>query len=126
MYLGLSSQKNDMVVYMLCLYQNQPTREWFENAWNATGKKLKLDISSAGCCLRLKRIEDLSLEVIAATLHRVTIKKYLAAHTAALARIGKGPDGQPLKPQPKRDQAKDSSRPKPGQTSKKRSTKSNV
>ncbi|MFN7613677.1 MAG: DUF1801 domain-containing protein, partial [Phycisphaerae bacterium] len=84
MYLGLSSQKNDMVVYMLCLYQNQPTREWFEKAWNATGKKLKLDISSAGCCVRFKELDDLALDVIAATLRRITVRKYLAHHTAQL------------------------------------------
>ena len=97
MYLGLSSQKNDMVVYMLCLYQNQPTREWFEKAWNATGKKLKLDISSAGCCVRFKELDDLALDVIAATLRRITVRKYLAHHTAQLKKIGKAPEGKTLK-----------------------------
>lgn len=38
MYMGLSSQKNDMVVYMLCLLHNKPMREWFDTAWKATGK----------------------------------------------------------------------------------------
>ncbi|HLP84220.1 MAG TPA: DUF1801 domain-containing protein [Phycisphaerales bacterium] len=90
MYMGLSSQKNDMVVYMLCLYRNDPMRAWFERTWNATGKKLKLDISSAGCCIRFKKLDDLALDVIAATIRRVTVKKYLANHIAHLRQIGKG------------------------------------
>lgn len=92
MYMGLSSQKNDMVVYMLCLYRNDPMRAWFEKTWNATGKKLKLDILSAGCCVRFKKIDDLALDVIAATIRRVTVKKYLDHHTAELKKIGKVPE----------------------------------
>lgn len=35
MYMGLSSQKNDMVVYMLFLLHNKAMREWFEKTWRA-------------------------------------------------------------------------------------------
>lgn len=97
MYLGLSSQKNDMVVYMLCLFQNEPLRAWFEQAWQATGKKLFLEVSGAGCCLRFKKLEDLSLDVIAETLRRLPIPEFLEHRVNFLARLGKGPDGQPLK-----------------------------
>lgn len=97
MYMGLSSQKNDMVVYMLFLLHNKPEREWFDKAWKATGKKSHLEVSGAGCCLRFKKVEDLSLDVIAAAMRRMPVKKYLEDHIAMLARIGKGPDGKPLK-----------------------------
>ena len=97
MYMGLSSQKNDMVVYMLCLLHNPAMREWFDTAWKATGKKLHLEVSGAGCCLRFKKVEDLSLDLIGEVLRRMPVKKYLEHHTAVLARLGKGPDGKPLK-----------------------------
>jgi hypothetical protein len=97
MYMGLSSQKNDMVVYMLCLYQNEPMREWFDKAWKATGKRLFMEVSGAGCCLRFKKVEDLSLDVISEAMHRMPVQKYLEHHVAALARMGKGADGKPLK-----------------------------
>jgi hypothetical protein len=97
MYMGLSSQKNDMVVYMLFLLHNKPEREWFDKAWKATGKKNYLEVSGAGCCLRFKRVEDLSLDVIGEAMRRMTVQKYLEDHIAALARMGKGPDGKPLK-----------------------------
>ena len=97
MYMGLSSQKNDMVVYMLFLLHNKPEREWFDAAWKATGRKNYLEVSGAGCCLRFKKFEDLSFDVIADAMRRMPVKKYLEDHTAMLARLGKGPDGKPLK-----------------------------
>src|SRR6185436_13972843 len=65
MSMGLSSQKNDMVVYMLFLLHNKPEREWFDAAWKATGRKNYLEVTGAGCCLRFTKVEDLSLDVIA-------------------------------------------------------------
>jgi hypothetical protein len=97
MFMGLSSQKNDMVVYMLFLLHNKPEREWFDGAWKATGKKNYLEVTGAGCCLRFKKLEDLSLDVIAQAMHRMPAKKYLEDHVAMLARLGKGPDGKKLK-----------------------------
>lgn len=97
MYMGLSSQKNDMVVYMLFLFQNTPMRQWFDKAWTATGRKLHIQVGGAGCCLRFKKLEDLSLEVIGQAIDRMPVDKYLKDHTDMLASIGKGPDGKPLK-----------------------------
>jgi hypothetical protein len=97
MYMGLSSQKNDMVVYMLFLHHNEPERKWFDAAWKDTGKKNYLEVSGGGCCLRFKKLEDLSLDVIAQAMRRVPVQEYLENRIAMLARIGRGPDGKPLK-----------------------------
>lgn len=97
MYMGLSSQKNDMVVYMLMLLHNKPEREWFDAAWKGTGRKNYLEVSGAGCCLRFKRLEELSLDVIGEAIRRMPVTKYLEDHEAMLARIGKGPDGKAIK-----------------------------
>lgn len=97
MYMGLSSQKNDMVVYMLCLLHNEPMREWFTGAWKATGKKLHMEVSGAGCCLRFRKVDELSFDVIGETMERMPVKKFLEDHVATLARLGKGPDGKPIK-----------------------------
>ena len=96
MYMGLSSQKNDMVVYVLCLHHNKPMREWFETKWKATGKKLHIEVSGAGCCLRFKKVEDLSLDVIGELMRRMPPQKFLADHVQMLTRLGKGPDGKKL------------------------------
>lgn len=97
MYMGLSSQKNDMVVYMLCLLHNKPMREWFEKAWKATGRKLHIDTGGMGCCLRFKKLDELSLDVIAETMRRIPVTKYLEAHADMLSRIGKSPDGRAVR-----------------------------
>ena len=97
MYMGLSSQKNDMVVYMLFLLHNKPEREWFDTAWKAGGKKARLDVGGMGCCLRFKKLDDISLDVIAEAMRRVPVKEYLKSHVAMLARLVKQPDGKPLK-----------------------------
>lgn len=97
MYMGLSSQKNDMVVYMLMLFQNEAMRAWFNEAWCKAGRKSHLEVSGAGCCVRFKRLEDISLEVIGEAIRRMPVEKYLADHAAYLERLGKGPGGKAKK-----------------------------
>ncbi len=91
MYMGFSSQKNDMVVYMLFLHHNTREREWFDAAWKASGRKNYLEVTGGGCCLRFKKLEELSLEVIGEAMRRMPVKKYLEDHGAMLERIGKAP-----------------------------------
>jgi hypothetical protein len=122
MYMGLSSLKNDMVVYMLFLLHNQPEREWFDTAWKATGKKNYLEVTGAGCCLRFKKIEDLSLDVIADAMRRMPVKKYLKDHITVLTRLGKGPDGKPLKKSKGKEAAKAKSAPAKGNAGQKKKT----
>src|SRR5436309_14015510 len=84
---------------MLFLLHNEPERKWFDTAWKASGgagKKNYLQVTGAGCCLRFKKLEDLSLDVIAQAMGRMPVKKYLEDHVARLARLGKGPDGKKL------------------------------
>lgn len=89
MYAGMSSQKNDVVLYLMFLHLNQPMREWFDQAWRATGKRL--DISTVGgCCLRFRKLEDLNLDVLDEAMRRVTVEKFLANHRAWLEEIEQG------------------------------------
>jgi hypothetical protein len=97
MYMGLSSQKNDMVVYMLFLLHSQPERAWFDAAWKATGKKSHLEVGGMGCCLRFRKLEDLSLEVIAEAMRRMPVTKYLENHAAMLSRLKRKPGKEPAK-----------------------------
>jgi len=96
MYMGLSSQKNDMVVYMLFMQHDTELRKWFDKAWKATGKKSYLDVGGMGCCLRFKELEEISLEVIGEAIERVPMKKYLEGHALMLARMGKVPGGKKI------------------------------
>lgn len=85
-FMGLASQKNNMAVYLMCVYGDQPTRKWFEDAWKKTGKKL--DMGKA--CLRFKRAEDLALDVLGEVIRRVPVKKYIASFEGMLGTTKKG------------------------------------
>jgi len=82
-YLSLGSQKNYMSLYLMNVYGDTQTREWFENAYRASGKKL--DMGKA--CVRFKTLEDLPLEVIGEVVARTPVDVYLNAYLAVLAEM---------------------------------------
>ena len=73
-YANLASQKNHMALYLMCCYGDKATYQWFCKAWKATGKKLDMGKS----CVRFKKLEDVSLEVIGEVIARVPVKNYIA------------------------------------------------
>jgi hypothetical protein len=107
MMCGLSSQKNDMVVYMMNVYGgggkdggggDKALREWFEHAWAKTGKKLYLAGSGgAGCCIRFTKLEDIALDVIGEAVRRTPAKAYVENHLGMLVGRGKAPGGKKVK-----------------------------
>ena len=73
-YANLASQKNHMALYLMCCYGDKATDDWFRKAWAAAGKKLDMGKS----CVRFKKLEDVSLEVIGQVIARVPVKNYIA------------------------------------------------
>ena len=55
------------------IYGNEEAHEWFLKAYEASGKKLNMGKS----CVRLKKIEDLPLDVIAKAVSRVTVDEFV-------------------------------------------------
>jgi hypothetical protein len=77
----LASQKNYLSLYLTCIYADPAQRKAFETAWRESGKKLDMGKS----CIRFKKLEDLALDVIAQSIARMSVKKYIANYEAALA-----------------------------------------
>lgn len=78
-YVALASQKNYCALYLMNIYADGTAEErWFREAWAKTGKKLDM----GKCCLRFKRFEDLSLEVLGQALDRATVERHVAAYAA--------------------------------------------
>ena len=73
-FANLGSQKNHMALYLMCVYGDPATEKWLRNAWEAAGKKL--DMGKA--CVRFRKLEDVSLDVIGKLIARVPVKKYIA------------------------------------------------
>ncbi len=85
-FAGLASQKGHMSLYLMSLYDGpgggvagEYTR-WFREAWAAAGKKLDM----GKCCVRFKRLEDVSLDGIGEAIRRVPARKFIAIYEAGL------------------------------------------
>jgi len=79
-FLGLASQKSHMAVYLMCVHQDAALGKWFAAEYRKTGKKLNMGKS----CLRFKRLDDLPLELIGATVARVPVADYVARYEAII------------------------------------------
>ena len=75
-FAGLASQKNYMSLYLMYCYGDGQEEDWFRTQWAKTGKKLDM----GKCCVRFKRLEDLALDVIGATIRRVPARQYIATY----------------------------------------------
>lgn len=80
-FAGLASQKGHMSLYLMCVYGNDAAHAKFRKAWEATGKKLNM----GKACVRFKKLEDVALDVLGATIKSVPAKLYIEHCEAALA-----------------------------------------
>ncbi|MEX2627242.1 MAG: DUF1801 domain-containing protein [Ilumatobacteraceae bacterium] len=77
--ISLANQKNHVAVYLMGIYADDVEREWFVDAWKATGKKLDMGRS----CVRFKKLDDVALDVLGDAVARVTPDDLIEAHEAA-------------------------------------------
>ena len=73
-YAALASQKNHMALYLMTVYGDPDTEHWFRTAHERTGKKLDMGKS----CVRFKKLDDLSLDVVGQVIARVPVQAYIA------------------------------------------------
>jgi hypothetical protein len=77
---GIASQKSHIGLYLFCVYTQPGEAERFREEWLATGKKLNMGKS----CVRVKKLEDIPLEVVGRAIKRITAKKFVASYEASL------------------------------------------
>ena len=87
MYAALASQKNHMAVYLTGIYISDESREEFEEAYRATGKRFDVGKS----CVRFRKLDDLPLDLIGETIASVPVDRMIArVEKAGSVRKGKG------------------------------------
>jgi hypothetical protein len=84
-FAALASQKNHMAIYLMTVYGNKETENWFVKAYKASGKKLDMGKS----CVRFKKLEDLPLDVIGQAIARVPVEKYIKAYEESRKKVKK-------------------------------------
>jgi uncharacterized protein YdhG (YjbR/CyaY superfamily) len=78
-YAALSSQKNYMSLYLMCIYGDPEGETQFVQEFRASGKKLDMGKS----CVRFKRLEDLPLDLIGKTIARSSVDEFIGMIEAA-------------------------------------------
>ena len=79
-FAGIASQKNHVGLYLFCVYGSEKEAAAFRKGWLASGKKLDMGKS----CVRIKKLEDIPLDVVGRTFARVTAKKFVASYEKGL------------------------------------------
>jgi hypothetical protein len=75
-YAALASQKNFCVVYLMGVYGDGEQARWFKEEFKRAGKKLDMGKS----CVRFKKLDDLPLDVIAETIARTPVDRYIEGY----------------------------------------------
>lgn len=70
---GLASQKNYMSLYLMAVYGDKDTEDWFHERYKASGKKLDMGKS----CVHFRRLDDLPLDLVGETIRRCTVEQYI-------------------------------------------------
>lgn len=78
-YAGLAAQKNYCALYLMNIYGDAKTKNWFEKAYKASGKKLDMGKS----CVRFKKLDNLPLDVVGKAIALTPVQDYIALHEKA-------------------------------------------
>ena len=78
-YAALASQKHYMSVYLMSVYSDSDSEQWFAEQYRASGKKLDMGKS----CVRFKKLDDLSLDLIGRAIARTPVDAYIEVYEAA-------------------------------------------
>ena len=78
-YAALASQKHYMSVYLMNVYGDPDSEQWFAEQYRASGKKLDMGKS----CVRFKKLDDLPLDLIGRAIARTPVEAYIEFYEAA-------------------------------------------
>ena len=82
-YASLGNQKNYMSLYLMNVYGDEVTEEWFKERFAASGKKLNMGKS----CVRFKRADDLPLDLIGEVISRTPADDYIRYYERSRANM---------------------------------------
>ncbi|MGA0419314.1 MAG: DUF1801 domain-containing protein [Phycisphaerales bacterium] len=84
-FAGLGNWKHHVGIHLFCTYVDPAHHEWFRTAWTATGAPLDMGKG----CVRVKRLEDVPLDVLAECVRRVPVKTFLERYEAIVPSSGR-------------------------------------
>lgn len=81
-FASVAATKGGASVYLFCTYLDEAERERVAKEWKATGHRLDMGKS----CIRVKRLEQVPLEVLGKAVKRMTAAKFVKAYEKILSR----------------------------------------
>lgn len=78
-YVGLASQKSYMTLYLLAVYGDRETEQWFTEQFEASGKKLDMGKS----CVRFRKLEDLPIDLVGEAIARTPVADFIEQYETA-------------------------------------------
>ncbi len=81
-YAALASQKNYVSLYLMGVYGDEATEQWFHSRYAESGKRLDMGKS----CVRFKRLEDVPLDVIGEVIGRLSVDDMINRYESARKR----------------------------------------
>lgn len=79
-FAGLAAQKHHIGLYLFCIYVDEAAKQAFADAWSRAGRKLDMGKG----CVRVKRADDVPLDVLAHVLSAIPVDAFLERYEASL------------------------------------------
>ncbi len=79
---ALASQKNYMSLYLIAVYGQPESENWFKKEYKATGKKLDMGKS----CVRFKKLQDLPLDLVGKVIAKTSVSELIKMYESARSR----------------------------------------
>jgi uncharacterized protein YdhG (YjbR/CyaY superfamily) len=73
---SLASQKNHLSLYLMSIYSDKHTGDWFTKEYGESGKKLDMGKS----CIRFKKVDDLPLELIGQAVGLTSVDEFISLY----------------------------------------------
>ena len=121
-FAGIASQKSGISIHLFCIYTEPKSLSWFTSAWKKAGKKLDMGKS----CVRVKKLDDIPLDVVGELFKRIKAKDFVAAYEASLSGTGSKRKAKSTKKKPAKTAAKKAAKKKPAKKAAKKATKKKV
>ncbi len=75
-FAGIGNQKNHVGIYLICIYTDEKVYSEFVEGWKKSGKRLDMGKS----CVRVKKLDDVALDVLGKTIKKVKVKQFIAMY----------------------------------------------
>lgn len=75
-YAALASQKNYVSLYLMGVYGDGATEDWFHRRYRETGKRLDMGKS----CVRFKKLDEVPLDVVGEVIARLSGDDFIARY----------------------------------------------